>query len=170
MRRFLLEARVTGQLEHPNIVPVYDLGSLPDGKPYYTMRIVKKQSLRDVSAQRRADRAVAPGATARRLRSSLSRARLRPLARRAARRHQAGQHPARRFRRGLSWRLGLGESRAEQSAQPPRQHESARLRPDSPRRAAARPAIWRPKSRAATGRKSITAPTCSRSASCSTSF
>lgn len=48
VRRFLQEARITAQLEHPNIVPVYDLGALPDGEPYYTMRVVKKQSLGDV--------------------------------------------------------------------------------------------------------------------------
>jgi serine/threonine protein kinase/formylglycine-generating enzyme required for sulfatase activity len=47
-RRFVDEGHVTAQLEHPNIVPVYDMGWLPDGQPYYTMRIVKKQSLRDV--------------------------------------------------------------------------------------------------------------------------
>ncbi len=50
-RRFVDEAHVTAQLEHPNVVPVYDIGWLPDGQPYYTMRIVKKQSLRDVLAR-----------------------------------------------------------------------------------------------------------------------
>jgi serine/threonine-protein kinase len=50
-RRFVDEAHVAAQLEHPNIVPVYDMGELPDGQPYYTMRIVKKQSLRDVLNQ-----------------------------------------------------------------------------------------------------------------------
>jgi serine/threonine-protein kinase len=49
--RFLHEARVAAQLEHPNIVPVYDIGRLPDGRPYYTMRIVKRQSLQDVLTQ-----------------------------------------------------------------------------------------------------------------------
>jgi eukaryotic-like serine/threonine-protein kinase len=48
VRRFLHEARITAKLEHPNIVPVYDLGALPNGEPYYTMRVVKKQSLGDV--------------------------------------------------------------------------------------------------------------------------
>lgn len=36
-RRFLVEALVTGNLEHPGIVPVYDRG-VRDGRPYYTMR------------------------------------------------------------------------------------------------------------------------------------
>ena len=48
MRRFLEEGRITAQLEHPSIIPIYDLGAMPDGQPYYTMRVVKKQSLRDV--------------------------------------------------------------------------------------------------------------------------
>ncbi|HOX42732.1 MAG TPA: protein kinase [Myxococcota bacterium] len=43
--RFLREARVTGQLEHPGIVPVYELGRRPDGRLYYTMRLVRGQSL-----------------------------------------------------------------------------------------------------------------------------
>lgn len=49
--RFVEEARITAQLEHPNIVPVYDLGAAPDGQPYYTMRVVKRRSLRDVLAR-----------------------------------------------------------------------------------------------------------------------
>jgi formylglycine-generating enzyme required for sulfatase activity/tRNA A-37 threonylcarbamoyl transferase component Bud32 len=46
--RFVEEARITAQLEHPNIVPVYDLGATPDGEPFYTMRVVNRRSLRDV--------------------------------------------------------------------------------------------------------------------------
>ncbi len=46
--RFLDEARVTGQLEHPGIVPIYDLGQMPDGQPFYTMRIVERRTLREV--------------------------------------------------------------------------------------------------------------------------
>ncbi len=51
--RFLYEARITAQLEHPSIVPVYELGRREDGKLYYTMRLVKGRSLRD--AIRKAD-------------------------------------------------------------------------------------------------------------------
>lgn len=45
LARFLREARVTGQLEHPNIVPVYELGRRSDGKLYYTMKLVRGQTL-----------------------------------------------------------------------------------------------------------------------------
>jgi eukaryotic-like serine/threonine-protein kinase len=45
--RFLREARVTGQLEHPNIVPVYELGHRKDGSYYYTMKLVRGRTLED---------------------------------------------------------------------------------------------------------------------------
>ncbi|GMW00017.1 MAG: hypothetical protein AMXMBFR84_11550 [Candidatus Hydrogenedentota bacterium] len=43
--RFLREAKITGQLEHPSIVPVYELGLRPEGVPYYTMKLVKGRTL-----------------------------------------------------------------------------------------------------------------------------
>jgi serine/threonine protein kinase/Tfp pilus assembly protein PilF len=49
--RFLEEARVTGQLEHPAIVPVYELGRrTTDGKPFYTMRFVRGRTLSEAIA------------------------------------------------------------------------------------------------------------------------
>jgi serine/threonine protein kinase len=45
--RFLLEAEITGGLEHPNIVPVYGLGQYADGRPFYAMRFVKGDSLKN---------------------------------------------------------------------------------------------------------------------------
>ncbi len=45
LARFLREARITGQLEHPNIVPVYELGHGPNGAPYYAMRVVRGRTL-----------------------------------------------------------------------------------------------------------------------------
>jgi WD40 repeat protein/serine/threonine protein kinase len=43
--RFLLEARLTGRLEHPGIVPVYGLGRYSDGRPYYAMRLIQGETL-----------------------------------------------------------------------------------------------------------------------------
>jgi serine/threonine-protein kinase len=46
-KRFLLEAEVTGGLEHPGIVPVYGLGTYADGRPYYAMRFIRGDSLKE---------------------------------------------------------------------------------------------------------------------------
>jgi len=53
MTRFLAEARITGQLEHPNIVPVYELGRRADGRLYYTMRVVRGETLSAALARAR---------------------------------------------------------------------------------------------------------------------
>jgi eukaryotic-like serine/threonine-protein kinase len=45
--RFLLEAEITGGLEHPGIVPVYGLGQYADGRPYYAMRFIRGDSLQE---------------------------------------------------------------------------------------------------------------------------
>ena len=39
--RIMREARILAQLEHPGIVPVHDVGVLPDGRVYYTMKLVQ---------------------------------------------------------------------------------------------------------------------------------
>ncbi len=46
-QRFLLEAEVTGGLEHPGIVPVYGLGTYADGRPFYAMRFIRGDSLKE---------------------------------------------------------------------------------------------------------------------------
>ncbi len=46
--RFIDEAQLTGQLEHPNIVPVYELGIDEQGETFYTMKFVKGITLDDV--------------------------------------------------------------------------------------------------------------------------
>ncbi len=53
--RFLLEAEITGGLEHPGIVPVYGLGTYGDGRPYYAMRFVRGDSLKEASERFHAD-------------------------------------------------------------------------------------------------------------------
>ena len=45
--RFLLEAEITGGLEHPGIVPVYGLGKYDDGRPFYAMRFIRGDSLKE---------------------------------------------------------------------------------------------------------------------------
>ncbi len=47
--RFLQEAEITGNLEHPGVVPVYGLGHYEDGRPFYAMRFIKGDSLRDAT-------------------------------------------------------------------------------------------------------------------------
>jgi WD40 repeat protein/serine/threonine protein kinase len=49
--RFLLEAEVTGRLEHPGIVPVYGLGFDDQGRPYYAMRFVRGITLEEAIAK-----------------------------------------------------------------------------------------------------------------------
>jgi serine/threonine-protein kinase len=48
LTRFIAEAQTTGQLEHPNIMPIYDFGTLPTGEVFYTMQELRKNSLREV--------------------------------------------------------------------------------------------------------------------------
>ena len=46
--RFVQEAQVTAQLQHPSIVPVHEIGTLPDGRPFYTMSEVRGRTLATV--------------------------------------------------------------------------------------------------------------------------
>ena len=56
--RFLLEAEITGGLEHPGIVPVYGLGTYDGGRPYYAMRFIRGNSLKDAIASFHSDPAL----------------------------------------------------------------------------------------------------------------
>ena len=60
--RFLREARITGQLQHPGIVPVHGLGRLPDGRPCLLMKRVDGRAL-DVWLARRGAPGEAHGVT-----------------------------------------------------------------------------------------------------------
>jgi serine/threonine protein kinase len=44
-QRFIEEAQIAGQLQHPGIVPVYELGAFADRRPYFTMKLVKGRTL-----------------------------------------------------------------------------------------------------------------------------
>ena len=117
--RFLLEAEITGGLEHPGIVPVYGLGTYADGRPFYAMRFVKGDILKEAIDRFHADAAMKgdPGRRSLELRKLLRRfidvcnAIEYAQARRAAPGHQAGQHHRRQARRDAGGRLGAGQGR-----------------------------------------------------------
>ena len=46
--RFLEEAKVTAQLQHPGVPPVYEAGELPDGRPFLAMKLIKGRTLADL--------------------------------------------------------------------------------------------------------------------------
>ncbi len=50
--RFIAEAQITGQLEHPNIVPVHQFGLDPDGSPWFAMKIVNGETLAELLGRR----------------------------------------------------------------------------------------------------------------------
>jgi serine/threonine-protein kinase len=53
VRRFVEEAQIGGQLQHPGVVPVYELGTFGDRRPYFTMKLVKGQTLTELLAERK---------------------------------------------------------------------------------------------------------------------
>jgi serine/threonine-protein kinase len=57
-QRFVLEAEITGGLEHPGIVPIYGLGTYDGGRPYYAMRFIKGDSLKEAADRFHADKAL----------------------------------------------------------------------------------------------------------------
>jgi eukaryotic-like serine/threonine-protein kinase len=56
-RRFLREARIQAALEHPAIVPVYDIGVSPQGNPYFTMKRIRGETLHEALLDLKAGRA-----------------------------------------------------------------------------------------------------------------
>jgi eukaryotic-like serine/threonine-protein kinase len=52
VRRFVEEAQIGGQLQHPGIVPVYELGAFTDRRPYFTMKLVKGRTLASLLGER----------------------------------------------------------------------------------------------------------------------
>ncbi len=52
-QRFLIEARITGQLQHPGIPPVHDVGRLPGGELYFSMKLIEGRTLQDLLSERK---------------------------------------------------------------------------------------------------------------------
>ncbi len=57
--RFVEEAQATAQLQHPGIVPVYEIGLTPDGRLFFTMKLVRGRTLAEALLARRAGDAAA---------------------------------------------------------------------------------------------------------------
>ncbi|MCA9315524.1 MAG: serine/threonine-protein kinase [Planctomycetota bacterium] len=53
LKRFVEEAQIGGQLQHPGVVPVYELG-MRDGRPFFAMKLIHGRSLADLLAARAA--------------------------------------------------------------------------------------------------------------------
>jgi serine/threonine-protein kinase len=62
--RFVIEAEITGRLEHPGIVPVYGLGHYDDGRPFYAMRFIRGDNLKSAIEQFHQEQGCTPGARA----------------------------------------------------------------------------------------------------------
>lgn len=59
--RLIREARLTGQLEHPGVVPVYGIGLDAQGRPFYTMKFLRGKTLMEaIAAHRRSRPAATP--------------------------------------------------------------------------------------------------------------
>jgi serine/threonine-protein kinase len=52
VNRFVEEAQIAGQLQHPGVVPVYELGTFTDRRPYFSMKLVKGRTLASLLADR----------------------------------------------------------------------------------------------------------------------
>ena len=51
-QRFLEEAQITGQLQHPGIPPVHEVGTLPDGRPFLAMKLIQGRTLQELLKSR----------------------------------------------------------------------------------------------------------------------
>jgi serine/threonine protein kinase/Flp pilus assembly protein TadD len=59
-RRFVDEARITGQLQHPGIPPAHEVGRLSDGRPFFSMKLIEGRTLAELLAERASPQADLP--------------------------------------------------------------------------------------------------------------
>jgi hypothetical protein len=116
--RFWAEAQIASQLEHPNIMPVYDIGSLQDGRPYYTMKEIRGWVVAGGGAEAPAGQRVrrprlSVAEVAEHLSAGVPRGSLRARAGGGASGLEAGQRDVGGVRRGLGDGLGFGEGDGE---------------------------------------------------------
>src|SRR5690242_20767932 len=92
--RMVREAQIIARLEHPGIVPVHDVGTLPDGRIFYAMKYVRGSRLDEYAAQ-----SASLKRSTQKISSRLRRRRLRARARRDSSRSQTTEHHDRIVRR-----------------------------------------------------------------------
>ena len=121
--RFVSEAKITGQLEHPNIVPVHELGVDEKAQVFYTMKYrardhaARRCSISSRTGRTRHDRKISARPAAHRFPKGLRRHRLCPLQGRHPSRPQARERDDRRLRRGARHGLGPRESARSHAGQ-----------------------------------------------------
>ena len=123
VRRFVEEAQIGGQLQHPGIVPVYELGTFPDRRPYFAMKLVKGRTLAALLHERTGPAHDLPRFLVD-LRAGLPDHGLCPRPGRDPSRPEAVERDGRLLRRGPGDGLGPGQGLA-QGASPTRRRRSA---------------------------------------------
>ena len=108
VRRFVEEAQIGGQLQHPGVVPIYELGTFADKRPYFSMKLVKGQTLADLLADRSGPADDLPRLAVD-LRGHRADDGLRAYARRDPSRLEAVQRDGGQLRRGPGDGLGPGQ-------------------------------------------------------------
>ncbi len=111
VRRFVEEAQIAGQLQHPGVVPIYELGTFADHRPYFAMKLVKGRTLAEVLAER-FDLARRPSPAAGHLPRRRPDDGLRPRPGRHPPRPEALERDGRLVRRGPGDGLGPGQGPA----------------------------------------------------------
>ena len=125
VRRFVEEAQIGGQLQHPGIVPIYELGTFADRRPFFTMKLVKGHTLADLlGGRKRPGRR--PAAVPGDLRGGLPDGGLRPRPGRDPSRPEAVERDGRQLRRGPGDGLGPGQGPAARRG---RRRRARRARP-----------------------------------------
>ena len=146
VRRFVEEAQIGGQLQHPGVVPVYELGTFGDRRPYFTMKLVKGQTLAELLADRESPADDLPRFLGD-LRADLPDDGLRACPRRDPPRPEAVQRDGGQLRRGAGDGLGPGQGPAQRRrgrrrrgrARCRRTRRSSRRRESVPTRTSRRP-------------------------------
>ena len=106
-RRFIEEAQIGGQLQHPGVVPIYDIGRFGD-RPFFTMKLVKGQTLAAILGER-TDRIGRSSSLAGHRSASVAGDGVCPRQGRHSPRPEAGEHHGRGVRRGPGDGLGAGQ-------------------------------------------------------------